>query len=798
MDVAYMHNWDRTAPMRFFYRYLTKRPADASAPVASPSKRRRPELAQAAEPESCPMDTGSGDSDKENVENDARAAAPPDATLPGAGAARTTVKPGEAEAPGQSVTSAVTSAVSEPAGARRPPPLGCVGPQTVGAPGADGRKSDVAATVGTGSSVFSENESGKEVTLVSTGGAGQTSAADNSQGNGVVVSVRDEENTAASKADARLPCVAPRDASLDMQNSDDSKPSFVMPNGAITKPKASQESPESHPRIPQNGDMSKRAAAVSSAVSKSSAAQLVSTPKHSASPNGDLQKPIVAPNIIVPKPLTSQKGSAPCHVGKSSLTRVGNPIRPIAPKSVSAAKPGVPPSATHKSAVPQNGYVPKQSAAQSIGALKPAAANHGSTLKPAAANHGSAIKPAAAHHGSALKSAVGHHGSALKPAATQNGTALKPAAAQNGNVAKPAAAQNGNAPKPRVSQDGSAAKNGVTQNGSALKPKTLPPGNAPGSCTALAVSGPRGEPAARAGAGPPTNAEAVGRSADDKHCEDSGVDTDSSERAGLDSARSPIDVYDFDAEAEDETAVHLKGLPTAPAPAPVTSRPPPARAGKSPARLPPRPTPAPPATCLAPLPGLRPIGAGAGAIPLMTGQLDRFLQMVTQSAVSQPNGSWRLPADTSSLLTRVSAPGPAQVTAAKRLKPVSLKPAPAKVVKHRLNSAQGIQNLVTNEITITKIPNTPAPRVTLHSPPVCGDRAGSSVTIEKLLAIAESLALRKIQSQRQGEAAAPTAGGGQKSPSPVQPSALGNLISLAQTQQFHKQQQQQQRQEACS
>ncbi|XP_037089415.1 polycomb complex protein BMI-1-like [Pollicipes pollicipes] len=102
MDVAYMHNWDRTAPMRFFYRYLTKRPADASAPVASPSKRRRPELAQAAEPESCPMDTGSGDSDKENVENDARAAAPPDATLPGAGAARTTVKPGEAEAPGQS------------------------------------------------------------------------------------------------------------------------------------------------------------------------------------------------------------------------------------------------------------------------------------------------------------------------------------------------------------------------------------------------------------------------------------------------------------------------------------------------------------------------------------------------------------------------------------------------------------------------------------------------------------------------------------------------------------------------
>ena len=259
----------------------------------------------------------------------------------------------------------------------------------------------------------------------------------------------------------------------------------------------------------------------------------------------------------------------------------------------------------------------------------------------------------------------------------------------------------------------------------------------------------------------------------------------------------------------------------------------------------PSPVPASPRRSLACLPDLRPIGAGA--IPLMTGQLDRFLRMVSRSAVSQPNGSWRLPADASSLLSRAAAPtqpapgkpiqpkpvqgqtpGQTRPTVQARSgvqnKPVQAKhgvhhkqPTAAKQVpqkalnqKYRLSSTHGIQNLVTNEITITKIPNTsraassspggrlapsPLPAEPCRSPgsgpPASRVTADGSVTIEKvraaqpppgparppnspkLLAIAESLAMRKIQSQQRP----PESGTGPAPTTAAPPSALSGLLS---------------------
>ncbi|KAF0313328.1 hypothetical protein FJT64_016148 [Amphibalanus amphitrite] len=274
-------------------------------------------------------------------------------------------------------------------------------------------------------------------------------------------------------------------------------------------------------------------------------------------------------------------------------------------------------------------------------------------------------------------------------------------------------------------------------------------------------------------------------------------------------------------------------------PAGATARPA-APAGGQPSAVPPSPR-----RSLASLPALRPIGAGA--IPLMTGQLDQFLWLVSQSAVSHPNGSWRLPADASALLSRATAPS--QPASGKPIRPKPTQRKPSGQMKHsaqgnstvstasaahpksglqvpssaaspvaqrtmpqqyRLSSTQGIQNLVTNEITITKIPNTsrngtssstsgrpsPSPAPADHPCSPAGRAtadgsvtyredprragfaaaAGPAANSPKLLAIAESLAMKQIQA---------AAG---KTPPPVSaappPSALGSLLSLSQSQQL--------------
>ncbi|KAF0302328.1 Polycomb group protein Psc [Amphibalanus amphitrite] len=161
-----------------------------------------------------------------------------------------------------------------------------------------------------------------------------------------------------------------------------------------------------------------------------------------------------------------------------------------------------------------------------------------------------------------------------------------------------------------------------------------------------------------------------------------------------------------------------------------------APAGGQPSAVPPSPR-----RSLASLPALRPIGAGA--IPLMTGQLDQFLWLVSQSAVSHPNGSWRLPADASTLLSRATAPS----------QPASGKPIRPKPTQRK-------------SVTIEKIRAAPASQPQPARPP----------NSPKLLAIAESLAMKQIQA---------AAG---KTPPPVSaappPSALGSLLSLSQSQQL--------------
>ncbi|KAF0314430.1 hypothetical protein FJT64_015128 [Amphibalanus amphitrite] len=219
--------------------------------------------------------------------------------------------------------------------------------------------------------------------------------------------------------------------------------------------------------------------------------------------------------------------------------------------------------------------------------------------------------------------------------------------------------------------------------------------------------------------------------ADDRH---SGTDSDK-ENVENDARPEPLDGVTPVAVTATAAAAAASAAPKPPAERqppvgarlegprePMTSSRPAAPAGGQPSAVPPSPR-----RSLASLPALRPIGAGA--IPLMTGQLDQFLWLVSQSAVSHPNGSWRLPADASALLSRATAPSQPAVTIEKiRAAPAS-QPQPARP------------------------PNSP-----------------------KLLAIAESLAMKQIQA---------AAG---KTPPPVSaaptPSALGSLLSLSQSQQL--------------
>ncbi|XP_043229599.1 nascent polypeptide-associated complex subunit alpha, muscle-specific form-like [Amphibalanus amphitrite] len=310
------------------------------------------------------------------------------------------------------------------------------------------------------------------------------------------------------------------------------------------------------------------------------------------------------------------------------------------------------------------------------------------------------------------------------------------------------------------------------------------------------------------------------------------------------------------------SAPHRSPPSPAPAPAPAPAQRPAAPAGGQPSAVPPSPR-----RSLASLPALRPIGAGA--IPLMTGQLDQFLWLVSQSAVSHPNGSWRLPADASALLSRATAPSQPASGKPIRPKPTQRKPSgdakqssqvksasqsnfttqtngsqPATYSVQNSNAtasstsvqdksmkngrktphqasplqqsaslkASGISSgypsdgMLSEEVSITRIPRSangsasgrpsPSPAPADHPcSPAGRATADGSVTIEKiraapasqpqparppnspkLLAIAESLAMKQIQA---------AAG---KTPPPVSaappPSALGSLLSLSQSQQL--------------
>ncbi|XP_043233272.1 nascent polypeptide-associated complex subunit alpha, muscle-specific form-like [Amphibalanus amphitrite] len=938
MDVAYMYNWDRAAPMRFSYRYTTKRPlgAEPPEPAASPSKRRCPAPAD---------DRLSGtDSDKENVENDARPE-PLDGVTPvavtataAAAAASAAPKPpaerqppvgARLEGPREPMTSSVTSPRARPGSAAagaptEPRPAACAGGE------ADGQRPAAAAA----GAVTSDTPSGTR-THVASGPAGATAvSAKDSVQNGhadkaAAESVKkdvcpnreevggvtsqgirgsdaekavDAARPAAASGGDKLSCSASaKDAPMvstvkqrDRQGTDTSQPTSASQNGSQPV-KAMADVPKS-PAAPNGVHVDPK---------RHNGAPVDSRVTHAVAKNSNVPSSGVAPALkhnLSSKPATPQKTQLPSKVAGDEA------------KGISAQPQNAP-----KLAAPPNGASLKTSQTRAV--ASPSTATNAGTHKPMTAVNGSSPKPAL----------------------------------QTAKVAKPSAPS-----KPPVSTPSSSARSGVSLSA-----------GSPASCTSPAPTRPGGGGGGGSSERTPP--------ADDRQCEDSGVDTDSSERPGADTARSPIDVYDFDAEAEDETAVRLKttpspvvvpenrtpsrpmavaksvswlttpnvravdsrvtspgvrmthppqrpghptangGPPSRPAPSstlaiprapsnppagampqrpvpsstpvappqrpvhpsatavppqrpvphgatavPVQRPAPPGTPGVSaPHRPPPGPAPAPaqrpaapaggqpsavppsPRRSLASLPALRPIGAGA--IPLMTGQLDQFLWLVSQSAVSHPNGSWRLPADASALLSRATAPS--QPASGKPIRPKPTQRKPSGQMKHsaqgnstvstasaaqpksghqvpssaaspaaqrtmpqqyRLSSTQGIQNLVTNEITITKIPNmsrsgtsssasgrpspSPAPAEPPRSP-AGRATADGSVTIEKiraapasqpqparppnspkLLAIAESLAMKQIQA---------AAG---KTPPPVStappPSAIGSLLSLSQSQQL--------------